>query len=98
MDDDYCIENDLPRQQEMAMITKMRRDGNLLALTLRFEAVFCGVGNLLKNTKDVPTGVGGQILTDRLQRAVFRSSDVERLYDALILLQSAVTQVCDAEG
>lgn len=88
---DYCIENDLARQQEEACIARELKAREKRDLQLSFQFVNCAIGNLLKDAREIPEHrVGNQTLQQSTYRLIYTESQFNDVVESLRILKEQI--------
>lgn len=90
MNKDYCIENDMARQQEDEAMRHAKKINNSVALIIAFESVNTHIENMLANRTSWSVGVGGQTVGNELHRVIVSGNSIGDLYQSLQLLKEAI--------
>ena len=90
MSNDYCIENDMARQQENEAIRYAKNVNNSVALIIAFESVNTHIENMLSNRKSWDVGVGGQTTGNELYRVLVSGNSIGDLHQSLQLLKETI--------
>ena len=87
---DYCIENDMARQQENEAMRHSKKVNNSVALIIAFESVNAHIENVLANRTSWNVGVGGQTVGNELYRVLVSGNSIGDLHQSLQLLKEAI--------
>lgn len=88
---DYCIENDLARQQEEACIARELKAREKLDLQLSFQFVNCAMENLFKNAREMyDHRVGNQTLQQSRYRLIYTRSQFDDVVESLRILKEKI--------